>query len=242
MRFQWVFLVGLQLVAAVGQAVGAETGARKIEISEDEFVRLVYAGKGKGERALVKWLKPIKIGVVGDSAADYQNNVVTYVASIGPVKNFSVAVEPTGKVNLLVLVHKDWVGFIKNNPLNFLEAFFAGDRQVYKTYFDAYAKGRSRCKTKLWFSKNLSSVNRGFIAIDGRQSALKIQSCIAGTILHSIGIHNSGIRTNFDGFQTSDNRKMNPKFREVLRILYHPEFTNLMKEPPARAVFRQLRR
>ena len=195
-----------------------------------------YGGANQGQ--LIKWIKPIRIGVTGEEGFYYLPAVEQHIADLQEIISHPITLVRGGEADIMVVFLKKLAADEVEHYRSLYRPFFANDEayeaQINKIRNDTF---KAVCLTTIRTIKSRGELTGGIVFIPGEKKAAVAWQCIVEEITQALGLPNDS-DTNFYSIfnDRSPHISLTSKDKQMLRLLYDPRLTAGMKEPEVRRV------
>jgi hypothetical protein len=231
-----IFLMSAGSVAAAERPLSAADAA-----FINDFVTIAlereYGGANAGR--LIKWARPIRVGVMGDEAFYYLPAVEQLVEELREATSHSIRLVREGgeKDALVVFVHKlerDEIDRFRAVYRPFFRTDEAYERQL------AHIQGgtfNAVCLTTLRTQTRDGTISGAIVFIPVSRGVGTVWQCIVEELAQSMGLPNDSDTVFYSIFNDrSPHVSLTPKDKRMLRLLYHPKLRPNMTEVEVRRV------
>jgi hypothetical protein len=200
-----------------------------------------YGGANAGR--LIKWARPVRVGVMGDEAFYYLPAVEQLVDELREATSHPVNVVRGGgeKDALLVFVHQ-LVREEIDRYRSVYRPFFRND-EAYERQLAHIQNGtfNAVCLTTLRTQPRDGTISGAIIFIPVSRGLGTIWQCIVEELAQSMGLPNDSDTVFYSIFNDrSPHVSLTPKDKRMLRLLYHPKLKPNMAEPEVRRVLAEI--
>lgn len=231
---QLLVFIALAPVVAYAQSAQSETDFI------NDFVTVAlgreYGGANAGQ--LIKWIKPIRIGVTGEEGLYYLPAVEQHIADLKEIINHPITLVRGGEADIMVIFLKKLAADEIERYRPLYRPFFANDEayelQLNKIRNDTF---KAVCLTTIRTVKSRGELTGGIVFIPAEKKAAIAWQCIVEEITQALGLPNDS-DTNFHSIfnDRSPHISLTSKDKRMLRLLYDPRLKPNMREAEVRQV------
>ena len=193
-----------------------------------------YGGANQGQ--LIKWSKPIRIGVTGEEGVYYRPAVEQHISDLQEIISHPISLVRGGEADILIVFLKKLTADEVDRFQKLYRPFFASD-EAYQKQLNAIRDDsfKAVCLTTIRTIKSKGELNGGIVFIPAEKKSAVAWQCIVEEITQALGLPNDS-DTNFYSIfnDRSPHISLTAKDKRMLRLLYDPRIKAGMREPEVR--------
>jgi hypothetical protein len=193
-----------------------------------------YGGANQGQ--LIKWAKPIRVGVTGEEGVYYRPAVEQHITDLQDIISHPISLVRGGEADILVIFLKKLTADDVDRFQKLYRPFFASD-EAYQKQLNAIRDDsfKAVCLTTIRTIRSKGELTGAIAFIPAEKKSAVAWQCIVEEITQALGLPNDS-DTNFYSIfnDRSPHISLTTKDKRMLRLLYDPRIKAGMREPEVR--------